>query len=304
MPCFYPIIAYPSVRKNPDTGKRKLVFKPSAANPAFVDRPTMVPCGQCIGCRLERSRQWAIRCVHEAKLHDANSFITLTYAPAFLPSDGSLSVREFQLFMKRLRKNLSKQGIFVRHFACGEYGEKLGRPHYHACIFGYDFPDKVLYEVNHKGQKLYTSDTLDLAWGKGLATIGELTFESAAYVARYVTKKVTGEKSFEHYGTKVPEFTLHSKKPGIGQAFFFKFKSDIYPHDEVIVRGRQMRPPRYYDSQLEKDDPEEYRRLRQRRHKTPQQMLQGDGDPLRRRPRERVQLARFKRLERKIEDET
>lgn len=203
--------------------------------------------------------------------------------------------------MKRLRKNLSP--VLIRHFACGEYGEKLGRPHYHACIFGYSFPDRQLYEVNHRGDKLYTSHTLDLAWGKGLATIGELTFESAAYVARYVTKKVTGDRAIEHYGTKVPEFTLHSKKPGIGQRFFSSFKSDIYPHDEVIVRGQRMRPPKYYDNQLEKSDPESYQRLRQSRSDPRAILREGDASIERMKARERVQQARFKRLPRKVEEQ-
>lgn len=203
--------------------------------------------------------------------------------------------------MKRLRKNLSP--TLIRHFACGEYGEKLGRPHYHACIFGYDFPDRQLYEINHRGDKLYTSATLDLAWGKGLATIGELTFESAAYVARYVTKKVTGDRAIEHYGTKVPEFTLHSKKPGIGARHFERFKSDIYPHDEVIIRGQRMRPPKYYDNQLEKSDPDSYRRLRQSRSEPRAILREGDASIERMKARERVQQARFKRLPRKVEDQ-
>ena len=152
----------------------------------------MVPCGQCIGCRLERSRQWAIRCVHEASLHTDNCFITLTYSPDCLPSDGSLNHDDFQKFFKRLRKHIAPKKI--RYYMCGEYGEdlqqpsKLGRPHFHACLFGLDFDDKQLYIVRDD-VKLYTSATLEKIWGKGFVTIGDVTFESAAYVARYIAKK-------------------------------------------------------------------------------------------------------------------
>ena len=157
-----------------------------------------VPCGQCIGCRLEYSRQWAIRCMHEAQLHESNAFITLTYADEHLPQDRSLDKREFQLFIKRLRKSIQPQRL--RYFHCGEYGAKLGRPHYHACLFGFDFPDKELQRYSKTGEKLYRSDLLDSAWqNKGWALIGEVTFQSAAYVARYITKKITGEAAHDHY---------------------------------------------------------------------------------------------------------
>src|SRR4051794_29862641 len=100
MPCFRPLKGYRARVTNPDTGKRSIVFN---ARKGFNDLPVDLPCGQCIGCRLERSRQWAIRCSHEAKLHEENCFITLTYAPEHLPPGGTLVVKDFQDFMKRLR---------------------------------------------------------------------------------------------------------------------------------------------------------------------------------------------------------
>lgn len=210
-------------------------------------------------------------------------------------------MREFQLFMKRLRKSVSTSNTLIRFFACGEYGEKNFRPHYHACIFGYDFPDKQLIELNGRGDKVYQSDFLTQVWGKGMCRVGDLTFESAAYVARYVCKKITGDAAIDHYGDRVPEFTLHSKKPGIGKPFFDRFKSDIYPHDEVIVRGRVMRPPQYYDRQLEKEDPQQYIALRQSRSDPRSIIRDGDNSPERMHARERVQQARMKRLPRKVE---
>ena len=140
MPCYYPIDGWRSKNVNPETGKRSIVF---TKDQAFLDMPVKVPCGQCIGCRLERSRQWAMRCVHEAQLHEDSCFITLTYNDENLPDDASLNVKHFQNFMKEFRAAIAPKK--VRFFHCGEYGEhngtykheqsyglsSLGRPHYH-----------------------------------------------------------------------------------------------------------------------------------------------------------------------------
>ena len=153
MPCFHPITAYYSRVENP-SGKRSLVFN---SDKALVDVPMQVPCGRCIGCRLDRSRDWALRCVHEASLYEFNCFITLTFDDSKLPTcndcrkvescvanrdaGSSLRVCDFQNFMKRLRQFVAP--VKIKFFHCGEYGAKLSRPHHHACLFGYDFPDKV-----------------------------------------------------------------------------------------------------------------------------------------------------------------
>jgi len=97
MACFHPLQAYQL-----DTGE--IQFHDSGRG-----HPLELPCGQCIGCRLERSRQWAIRCVHEASMHENNCFITLTYAPEYLPPDGGLIKSDFQKFIKRLRKSIFKK---------------------------------------------------------------------------------------------------------------------------------------------------------------------------------------------------
>ena len=139
-----------------------------------------IPCGQCIGCRIERSRQWAIRCYHEASLHAENSFVTLTYNDTNLPANNCVSVRELQLFMKRLRKRF---GAGIRFYGCGEYGDLTGRPHYHICLFNFSPPDLTLYKITND-QRLYSSKSLDTIWGKGYTLTGDVTFQSAAYVAR------------------------------------------------------------------------------------------------------------------------
>lgn len=246
MSCFHPLRAWKTGSSS--TGKAVLSFNKGGGPSGEV----LLPCGQCVGCRLERARQWAVRCMHEAELYSQNCFITLTYDEAHLPKSGSLDVAEWQRFMKRLRKHV---GGGVRFYHCGEYGEQFGRPHYHALLFGYDFSDKVLLkEVG--GVKLFTSETLSKLWGKGFATCGAVTMESAAYVARYVMKKITGEAAAEHYGGRKPEYTTMSRRPGVGRAWFEKFSGDVFPSDEVIVNGRSCKPPRYYDNLLEKAMPE------------------------------------------------
>ncbi len=229
-----------------------------------------LPCGECVGCRLERSRQWALRCVHEASLHKQNSFITLTYSPKHVPKDGSLHLEDWQKFAKRLRR---KAGPF-RFFHCGEYGEVNLRPHYHACIFGVDFvADRGLWKDDGKFP-LFRSPMLDETWGLGFATVGALTYKSAAYVARYVMKKVNGDPTAERYGRVdektgevffvKPEYVTMSRRPGIGSEWFTKFKSDVYPSDEVVHEGKKFRPPRFYDSQLEADELDVYKVRRRR----------------------------------------
>lgn len=236
------------------SGKRSIVFNQAEG---FKDLPVDLPCGQCIGCRLERSRQWAVRCVHEASLHEDNCFITLTYAEEHLPEGGSLQKEDFQKFMKRLRKSVD---FPVRYFQCGEYGEEYFRPHYHACLFGFDFKDKVLWKVVND-QQYFVSLELQRLWPFGHSTIGAVTFESAAYVARYITKKITGpgkESAYEYCDEntgqvfdRVPEYVTMSRRPGIAAGWFEKFKSDVYPDDFVVMRGRKFRPPKFYKEKFE-----------------------------------------------------
>lgn len=264
MPCYFPLTGYRSDVENFKTGKRGLVFKQEHAQWPLTE--VTIPCGSCIGCRFERSRQWALRCVHEASLHDENCFITLTYDPQHLPADHSLNKSHFQKFMKRLRKHFT--GTPIRFYHCGEYGEKNNRPHYHACIFGMDFPDKVFKETTKEGNKLYMSPLLTKLWGKGdikQQTVGELNFQTAAYTARYIMKKINGDKAEEHYrytdettGEQhqiIPEYTTMSRRPGIASNWYKKYKTDVYPSDEVIIKGIPMQPPTYYDNLLEKEEP-------------------------------------------------
>lgn len=259
MPCYHPAIAYRSRLLNKN-GKRELVFNP---RDAYNDLRVTIPCGQCIGCRLERSRQWAIRCVHESQLHEENCFITLTFNDENLHPAGTLVKPDFQNFMKRLRKWI--EPIKVRYFHCGEYGELNQRPHHHAILFGIDFPDKQLLS-NERDVKLYTSEELDSIWGLGFATIGDVTFESSAYVARYCTKKVTGDKADEFYKDRVPPYNTMSRKPGIASGWYDKYQSDVFPSDRVVIRSDVIcTPPKFYDKLLEQTEPKQYNKIKSQR---------------------------------------
>lgn len=306
MPCFHPRKGYRSKTVNP-SGKRSIVFN---INEGYKDLPVTVPCGGCIGCRLGRSIQWAIRIHHEASLHETNSFLTLTYDDEHLPENAGLNVKDYQDFMKRLRERLAP--LKVRYYHCGEYGENFSRPHYHSCLFGYDFPDKELWTTKN-GNKLYVSQLLNDTWGLGHATIGDVTLESAAYVARYITKKITGDLAEMYYtefdpetGEELrklrPEYATMSK--GIGKGWFEKYHSDVFPNDYVVVEGKKFPFPKYYATQLEKFHKQDYLRLRGRSlalkersknnpNNTPQRLL----------VREEVQTLRFFQYKREYDYE-
>jgi len=217
----------------------------------FVDLRVQVPCGQCVGCRIDRAQDWATRCVHEAQLHELNCFVTLTYDDRHLPPGASLVKRDFQNFMRYLRRQHDGK---IRFYAAGEYGDQTNRPHYHALLFGIDFADKRPHTKNNQGDQLFTSELLDKIWGKGQCYLGSVTPQSAGYVAKYCIKKVNGQLAASHYQGRQPEFALMSLKPGIGAGWFEKYSGDVYPSDFVVLKGRKRSPPRFYDDKLEEMD--------------------------------------------------
>ncbi|MEO5368178.1 MAG: hypothetical protein H7831_17865 [Magnetococcus sp. WYHC-3] len=304
MPCYSPLNGYKS-RELTANGKRKIVFSPREG---FYDLPVTISCGQCIGCRLEKSRQWAMRCVHEASMHENNCFITLTYDEKNLPKNKSLEVEHFQKFMKRLR---FKFGEGIRFFHCGEYGERFGRPHYHAVLFNFDFKDKSLWK-EERGVRLFVSEALSELWPFGFSTIGEMTFESAAYVARYVLKKQSGKnltryliinpETGEIIGERKPEYTTMSRRPGVGKMWFEKYKDDVYPSDEVVIRGKVMKPPKFYDKILELTDPTQFKKIKASRT-AKGYARKADSTPERLKVRETVKKAQLKSLKRGLDNE-
>ena len=212
--------------------------------------PSQVPCGQCIGCRLNRSRGWAVRGQCEASLYAHNCFITLTYAdenlhytPSGLPN---LFRRDVTLFLKRLRFKFPHK---IRYFGCGEYGKKFSRPHYHLVLFNHDFDDKILWRAGKF--PLFVSDTLMELWPHGHSVVAGVSFESIAYTARYCCKKINGQQADEHYQDREPEMLFCSRNPGIGYDWFLKYYEDVVNSDRIISRGgRAVQPPRVFDKWL------------------------------------------------------
>lgn len=305
MPCYKPVNGWYSKIKSP-SGKRKVLFKYSDACGDAIQ----VPCGKCVGCKMTRARMWAVRCMHEAQMHKLNCVITLTYNDKFLPANGSLDKEHFKLFIKRLRgyisydkryrkwlrKNYNSSWLGLRYFHCGEYGADLMRPHYHACLFGFDFMDKVLFK-DHNGIKLYTSKILSKLWPMGFSLVGELDINSASYIARYVTKKVGGYDADKHYSGKEPEYVTMSRNPGLGAKWFEKFGSDVFPHDFIVLKGgMKVKPSRFYDERFLLTNSEEFNRIKKDRIDA--QVSCPDNRPGRLRVREKLQQINLDRKER------
>ena len=308
MACFKPLTAFQSTDGEiffNDTGKH---------------RPIELPCGQCIGCRLERSRQWAMRCVHEAQLHeDNNCFITLTYDPQNLPPDCGLIKSDFQKFMKRLRKHFPEKKI--KYYMCGEYGDQSSRPHYHSILFNHNFDDWMYLFDSPSGEPIYTSPILEKIWGLGFVTIGTVTFQSSGYVARYCMKKITGdlaEKINEKTGLKhyerinsftgeisevMPEYATMSRggRNGRGLAYDWirTYIGDVYPKDFTTIRGLRMCPPRYYDRYYESIEPDLYDDIKEGR-KIKMNQMADENTELRLAARLEVKQAQFKQLKRSL----
>lgn len=214
---------------------------------------------------MDHARQWATRITHEAQLHEENSFLTLTYSDSQLPVDHGVSKREFQLFMKRLRDHLDRtHNRQVRFFGCGEYGEGTQRPHYHLILFGHAFyEDRKPFKRARGGDLLYQSPSLEKIWGLGFCLIGDVTHESAGYVARYQLKKGHSWRTGERYqrvnpetgeAWKVePEFLVMSRMPGIGAGWWEKYKSEVFPADFVVIGGQKHPVPNFYRQRALKD---------------------------------------------------
>lgn len=317
MPCYKPLPSIVGPAINVSTGKPVVrVLSRACWHDKRGRRQGYVPlpCGQCIGCRLERSRQWALRCMHEASQHSENMFLTLTYRPESLPQNGSLVKKHHQDFLKRYRFWLEHKKL--RFFHCGEYGESGGRPHYHTLIFGHRFRDLIPAPCRSEND-LFISPKLEELWGHGHCLIGDVTFESAAYVARYVTKKITGPDAYDHYNKinkqtgevlqeRIPEYVTMSRRPGVGATWFDRYTSDVFPRDEVALkrgdRYMMTRPPAYYSKLFERMDPDEMAAIKARRiafAKLPE--IAQHNTPRRLADREHIQLSKFKQLKRGYE---
>ena len=243
--------------------------------------------------------------MHENQMWQDSSFITLTYSEEQLPDHGSLNKKHLQDFWKRLRKHL--QPSRIRYYACGEYGDNTFRPHYHALVYGWRPQDGEPIKKTDSGY-LYGSQELNKIWGLGNTSFGEVTFESAGYVARYVMKKINGDMAKERYERITPdgeiidlqpEFQSFSTRPAIGANWLKKYISDVYPHDEVIFNGKPMRPPKAYDKALKSVDPLTYELVMRERRKSGREFAD-DNTVDRRRVKEIVRLSKVKQLQRTL----
>lgn len=321
MPCFSPLKGFVSRENGGLTFRRELSTGEKMA----------VSCGSCLGCRIDRSRMWGLRCAHEASLHEDNCFITLTYSDECIPPYWTLEKTHFRLFMKRLRKFIEPKKI--KFYMCGEYGAKcmhipigsdatvkscdrcnVGRPHYHAILFGHDFID--LYEVgSENGVIYYSSPTLEALWGLGQVQVGTVTLESCMYVARYITKKITGPMADDWYmrigdygecNWVEPEYCSMSTgnrtgAKGIAGEWYDKFKSDLWPRDEIPLpdSGVSKKVPRYFEEILRAEDPALFEAIKAMRRGFVERNAQ-EYSPERLEAKYRVKKAQVKMLRRNL----
>ena len=362
MSCTKPLHAYRSLTRVSENQSANIYFKRPLTEP--VEEVTL-PCGQCISCRISRSREWALRCAHEASLWEQNCFLTLTIAPENLSlatreceqcqiykrrkqnakslghdlserearcEDGSICKRDFQLFMKSLRKKFTgyqpvpgSNRFPIRYFHCGEYGEKLQRPHHHAILFNFNFPDRYLWKRcdisssarNGAQYNLYRSKILEELWPHGYSSIGQVTWQSAAYVARYVTKKINGDEAATHYITGhpdletgecfyiEPEYISMSRMPGIGAYWFKKYGPQQYAKDFIVHEGKNFPIPDFYDRMFRIEFPETMARIKKERriNAAKRQAPTIKEENQRNAAREALLNQRFKKLMRSLEND-
>ena len=251
--------------------------------------------------------------MHEAQQWERNCFITLTYETT--PSWNSLKHSDFQKFMKRLRQwrkrqddDTGKSSGPIRFYMAGEYGTHGGRPHYHACLFNHAFEDLKFLRSTNSGSKIYRSTQLERLWPYGFSSVGDVTFESAAYVARYVMKKMKQEEVTKgqlvdletgEVMPRLPEYNRMSLKPGIGANFIDKYQSDVFPNDYVVVNGHRNKPPRYYFKRLEKTAPDLYEYVKGSRELRGLEQCE-DNSIERLAARQKCMQAKLKKLERNL----
>lgn len=290
MPCYHPLKAYRS--EIFVDGKPKILFLKKGCDFTPLHKEEnrlLIPCGNCLGCRLEYSRQWAVRCALEAQQYEHNYFLTLTYDDKYLPLNKVMKIdeetgevdfsikstlvkRHLQLFMKRLRKHIQQKynRTGVRFFASGEYGSKNGRAHFHVILF--NCPLELEFHHNTDGYTYYISPDISKCWitgeddpvqglEMGFHLVTDFSFKTAAYVARYMLKKHKGlDRGYYEENGIAPEFTVCSRRPGIGRAYFDSNVDTIYRFDAITIpqldKSLTCKPPKYYDRILKDRYPE------------------------------------------------
>lgn len=286
MVCYHPIKAF-IVGVTPEGKKiHKFVKKEENLveciylNGKLITEYDLLPCGKCIGCRIERSRQWATRMMLELRYHEKACFITLTYNDDNLPMKTyinqhgeqkisyTLEKKAYQDFMKRLRRHYEPEKI--RFFACGEYGSQTRRPHYHAILFGVDFAeDRKVLKVD-KGYYMYRSPTLEALWPFGYSMICDVNWNTCAYVSRYCTKKFGTRQNIYYQTFNIePEFNLMSRRPGLGGQFYYDNKDELYITQSIWMQnsngGFKSRLPGYFDRLYDLENHEEMEEIKKNR---------------------------------------
>lgn len=316
MSCYHPNVAFPVGLT--DSGKVKYLIKGFSGEMDLVDNwhsvdvstgellnrpplmskyipeigkrvnPKIVPCGQCIGCRMDYSRTWANRCMMELQYHKESYFLTLTYDPEHLPLnfwvlDGqmvdsmTLKPKDLQDFIKRVRSDqVYRFGESkLRFYACGEYGDQTQRPHYHMIAFGLHLDDLETGGKTGAGFQYFRSKKLQELWKNGIVGIAPVTWETCAYVSRYILKKQTGQNKEIYQALHLyPEFVRMSRRPGIAAQWYEDHKDKIYDYDVINLsteqRGIKFKPPRYFDQKYDieyHDDMERVKKARERASK-------------------------------------
>lgn len=258
-----------------------------------------IPCGKCVECRMQHAQEWAFRCMKEAAEYQDNIMVTLTYNDENIPKKHlidketgeikattyTLKKKDMRNFLDKMRKHYGYESF--RYYYAGEYGDQFGRPHYHIIFFGLKVKDMEFLkwskcEWSKEKNALYRSRTIDKIWGKGFVDLNEVNYETCCYVARYVLKKYkrlkgTGKEDEEETG-KLPEYTCMSRRPGIGHAFFEKNKEKFENEETFWQRTKkgliQFKPGRYFDKQIEKENPELMEAIKKKREEKSQEHWQ------------------------------
>ena len=287
MSCYHPLIG---IWKGDytDSGKKKYEIHGNLDPtdcPSVYDK-IVIPCGHCIGCRLDYSRSWADRMMLELETAGCGIFVTLTYDNVHIhwssfdengdPEWNTLDKRDFQLFMKRLRREFDGSGDLpfkkIRFYAAGEYGSNTHRSHMHCILFGLnvsDFPDIKPHGKNELGQLFYSSERFARIWSNGFCLISDVSWKTCAYVARYVTKKLNGDAAMDYAVRNcIPEFALMSRKPGLGREYLDKHP-ECLDYEKINLStsegGLEIRLPKYYLKQLKLTDPDRYDKIMEQR---------------------------------------
>lgn len=337
MTCYHPLIRLEERTKYVTASDGHRYHKAIVVNPEKGElekltdtkkyRVQQIPCGKCIGCRLDYSREWANRGYLESLYHEENYFVTLTYDEDNInildyvedeegftyTNDGEwngyLVPKDLQDFIKRLRK----VGKF-RYMACGEYGSQTERPHYHMIIFGLHLPKETFYNPKIINKNIYYQNTIiESKWTAGISNICDANWNTTAYVARYITKKQNGVHSDQVYASKgqTKEFFRVSLKPGIGEQYYREHWKEIYKNDQILIKNNKgtsvCKPPKYFDELYKREHPEEYKELQRRRRKEGENanLLKDQGTSLLRQERleveERTKEQQGKQLRRTLE---